>query len=149
MSTPRSILVNVEALSTGDLEVQVIQDLLALSAPEVQGVDLHHVGHHGSRNGTNAALLAAHTPVTAVISLGSPTREVEHSAWRYGYPRVEVVALLAASVTGRVTARSVPVATGQGVFEATAIDAAIYGTGWDGDVAIRAVANGEHACVLR
>lgn len=132
------------ALFTGDLEVQGIADLLAQSAPEMLDVDLYHVGHHGSHNATNAALLAALTPVTAVISMGSPTRAGDFSALHFGHPRAEVVALLAASLTGRVVPRSVHVATGQGAFESVTVDAAIYGTGWDGDVVIRADATGRH-----
>ena len=133
------------ALFTGDLEVQGILDLLAQSDPELLDVDLYHVGHHGSHNATNAALLTALSPVTAVISMGSPSREADFSAWRYGHPRAEVVALLAAGLTGRVEARTVQVATGPRAFESVRIEAAVYGTGWDGDVVIRAQADGTHS----
>jgi competence protein ComEC len=135
------------ALFTGDLETQGIQDLLAQTAPEALDVDLYHVGHHGSHNATTAALLAALTPATAVISMGSPTREASYSAWHYGHPRAPVVALLAASLSGRAERRSVLVATGQHAFESMEIDAALYATGWDGDVVIRAEADGRHARV--
>jgi competence protein ComEC len=135
------------ALFTGDLETQGIEDLLAQSAPEALDVDLYHVGHHGSHNATNAALLAALSPVTAVISMGSPAREVSYSAWHYGHPRAQVVALLAATLSGRAERRSVQVATGQHAFESVEIDAALYGTGWDGNVVIRAEADGRHARV--
>ncbi|MBK8591955.1 MAG: hypothetical protein IPN77_23135 [Sandaracinaceae bacterium] len=80
--------------------------------------------------------------------MGSPTREASYSAWHYGHPRAQVVALLAASLSGRAERRSVLVATGQHAFESVEIDAALYATGWDGDVVIRAEADGRHARVL-
>ncbi|MCA9534528.1 MAG: hypothetical protein KC593_12645, partial [Myxococcales bacterium] len=105
------------------------------------------VGHHGSHNATTAALLDALTPVTAVIAMGSPEREAEFSAWAFGHPRREVIDLLTGHVSGRVAPRRVRVATGARTFEEIVLEAAVFGTGWDGDVVIEAYADGTHARV--
>lgn len=132
------------ALFMGDLERQGIHDLLAQSDPVVLDIDLLQVGHHGSHNASTPALLRALTPVTAVIAMGAPDREGTYSALTFGHPRREVVALLATQLSGSAPARSVRVATAPRTFEEYPLEAALYGTGWDGDVVIRAYADGSH-----
>ncbi|MEZ4329910.1 MAG: MBL fold metallo-hydrolase [Polyangiales bacterium] len=135
------------ALLMGDLQRQGIHDLLAQTEPALLDVDVLQVGHHGSHNATTAALLDALTPVTAVIAMGSPEREAEFSAWAFGHPRREVIDLLTLRVSGRVAPRPVRVATAARTFEEIVLEAAVFGTGWDGDVVIEAHADGTHARV--
>lgn len=65
-------------LFTGDLEEPGIKRLLDRhETPTLLDVDVYHVGHHGSHNGTTAELLGAVTPKIAVISVGH---------WDFGKP---------------------------------------------------------------
>ena len=63
------------ALFTGDARMGVTPD-----------IDILKVGHHGSRDATDAVFLASATPETAVISAGRGNS--------YGHPHSEVLTLL-------------------------------------------------------
>lgn len=64
-------------------------------------IDVLHVSHHGSRTGTNAALLAATTPEYAIISVGAEND--------YGHPHREVLERLRAAGIQTHTTRNSPV----------------------------------------
>lgn len=130
-------------LFTGDLEEAAIPDFIAhYSNSRLLDVDVYKVGHHGSHNGTTAELLAAMTPDIAVLSMGSPARETQWTAWAYGHPRKATVDLLQQHVRSQTPARQVDVGTGVHAFEQMTINRAIYGTGWEGTVVLEGDLNG-------
>lgn len=128
-------------LVTGDLQDQGIEDLLEQSDPRVLDVDLYQVGHHGSHNATTQPLMDAMTPAIAVMGMGSHDREEPWTAWRYGHPRLDIVNLLR-GVSGTREPVEVHAATGMETFETVRVSEAIYGTGWDGTVVVRATRDG-------
>jgi competence protein ComEC len=111
-------------------------------------VDVFHVAHHGSYNGTSPDLIAAVSPKIAVISMGPPNRNAAWTAVAYGHPRKVAVDMLAASadLQSRSPAIEVSVATkagsntgpSKGEFVSEQMSKAIYATGWDGTVVISA-----------
>jgi competence protein ComEC len=124
------------ALFSADLEEPAIEALLARSRAELD-VDLWHVGHHGSHNGTTAALLDALTPGAAVISMGAAARETQWSAWQYGHPRASSIDALESHCSYARVPVTVPVADGAKHFASRRVERAIFATGWDGDVVLR------------
>lgn len=125
------------ALFTGDLETEMIAEMIELHRrQDVLDVDVYQVGHHGSSNGTTAALLEAMTPEFAVISMGPPSREHAWTAWAFGHPRAVVIDLLEPKVSASRWTKRVWVGTGAKQFEMREVKAAVYATGWDGDVVL-------------
>jgi beta-lactamase superfamily II metal-dependent hydrolase len=126
-------------LFTGDMEGSAIPTLLDhWASTSMLDADVWEVGHHGSANGTTAALLAAITPRIAVISMG---REMPHgpwTAWAYGHPRRNAVDLLVKGVSDSRPATTVRVVDRVHKFSDYTLQRAIYATGWDGDVTVRA-----------
>jgi competence protein ComEC len=112
-------------------------------ASDALDVDVYHVGHHGSYNGTTASLLQAMSPEAAVISMGRWDVRERWTAWQYGHPRRPVVERLQAEVTGR-RPRPVTVKVADAVkrFSDLRLEQAIYATGWDGDIVIESGADG-------
>lgn len=132
------------ALFTGDLEKAAIARMLALHrGHEALAADVYQVGHHGSRNATTPELLDAVRPKLAVISMGHPAREAMWTAWAFGHPHAEVVALLDARLPRAPRSRTVWVGQGAKRFEPRALGGALYGTGWDGDVVLETTTDGE------
>jgi competence protein ComEC len=130
-------------LITGDLQEDAIAALINhYKQSALLDVDVYQVGHHGSHNATTEPLLRAVTPKIAVMAMGTPTREENWSAWKYGHPRKVIVDLLERNVEFTRDAIDVRVATGVSTFEAKRIDRAIYGTGWDGSVVLEADTTG-------
>jgi len=83
------------------------------------------------------------TPEMAVISMGNPSDHAMWTAWRYGHPRRDAVEMLEAGVSGRrPAAKSVLVAEKVKVFKPRTMSAAIYATGWDGDLTVSAGSDG-------
>ncbi len=132
-------------LFTGDLEEPAIEEMVALyDGSDTLDVDVWEVGHHGSYNGTTESLLAAATPQIAVISMSRFDDQRANTAWAYGHPREPAVQLLREAITRRRNpSRSVHVAQAIKRFFTTTMSDAIYGTGWDGTVKIRADADGK------
>ena len=142
------------ALFTGDLEDAAIADLVArYGASGLLDVGLYKVGHHGSHNGTTAALVNAMSPALAVISAGPAVRQGDWTAWSYGHPRWRAVRDLVGDNDSngvslyRPFAIDAQIATdyenGQGVFETKRIARAVYATGWEGHaVVVTTHANG-------
>jgi competence protein ComEC len=133
-------------LFTGDLETEAIGTLLQNYANSaVLDVDVWHVGHHGSYNGTTSALLARIVhPEIAVISMGSCEDTGQWTARAYGHPRKPAIDELKWAITRHRPARRVYVATAVNNFYATTMRDAIYATGWDGTIVIRAGADGSY-----
>lgn len=131
-------------LFTGDMEEAAIETLVERYAGGAMlDVDVYLAGHHGSYNGTTLSLLDAMSPEMAVISMGRPESHEMWTAWAYGHPRRNLVAMLSGAVSGR---RSRPadvlVAEKVKTFSAVTMDRAVYATGWDGDVVISSGADG-------
>lgn len=140
------------ALLTGDLEEAAIAGLVArYGGSGLLDVDVYKAGHHGSHNGTTAALVNAMSPRLAVISAGPVSRQGDWTAWSYGHPRWRAVRDLVGDNDSdgvslyRPFAIDAQVATdyqdGQGVFETKQIARAVYSTSWEG----RAVVVTTHA----
>jgi competence protein ComEC len=130
-------------LITGDLEDVGIGSLLTrYAATSLLDTDVYQVGHHGSLNGTTAPLLEAVTPDYAVIGVGSPSRELSWTAWAYGHPRREVLALLEQATACSRSPITVLAGVKGRTFEPRTIAKAIYATGWDGTVVLEAHADG-------
>jgi competence protein ComEC len=135
-------------LFTGDLEERAIADLVKRSGPSgALDVDFYKVGHHGSENGTTKALLDAMTPELALLSMGPEKRHFDWSAWKFGHPRKPAVELLLGAVSGHRPPVDVPVAAAVETFAPMKIGAAIYATGWDGNVILEANADGHFKLV--
>lgn len=148
-------------LFPGDLEDDVHDDVINYYCPDKNSpscalnVDVYHVAHHGSHNGTSEALLQTMSPRIAVISMGPWNRRIQWSAQQYGHPRKDTVDRLLAPQTGvqdkrppitamvanRGASRSTNSASGA-QFSKYDINKAVYGTAWDGNIVIAADVNG-------
>jgi competence protein ComEC len=133
-------------LFTGDLEEPAIERMVEryVTTPRLD-VDVWLVGHHGSRNGTTERLLAAVTPAIAVLSVGHWTPGRLWTAWAYGHPRLQTVEMLSNSVRrSRSTPLTALVATAIKLAKDVVIRQAIYATGWEGTITVRATSRGEY-----
>ncbi len=152
-SNNHSVVVRVgfgraSGLFTGDLEEPAIKDLLRRWAPTgLLDIDIYQVGHHGSINGTLPEMAAAMTPEVAVFSMGPPHWQMTWSAWKYGHPRREIVQMLAEVIVRRRKPIDVKVGVRSETFEPARIEAALYGTGWDGTVVVESRADGRQRVV--
>jgi competence protein ComEC len=93
-----SVLVRLEygafsMLFTGDAEAEE-RDWLVANYPELLDVDVLKASHHGSKNGTSPAWLAAVSPQAVVISAGVDAR--------YRHPMAEAVSAYLAAASGRL-----------------------------------------------
>lgn len=140
-------------LFTGDLEAPGIHDMLAVHGADRSAfdVDVYEVGHHGSANATTSELLAAMTPRIAIISVGNADDRGPSTAWDHGHPRDLAIDLLQTDANAVSDTRA-PVR--YRVFRAeesdpveTTINRAIYATGWEGDLVLRATSSGHYAFV--
>lgn len=127
-------------LLTGDIEEVAISDFIErYEDTNLLDVDVYHVGHHGSINGTTKELIQSMTPNLAVISMGPEARHLNWTAWDYGHPRIEIVQMLQNEIT---RTRTTPVQKEVGIegeqFKTVTITKAVYATGWDGDVVLEA-----------
>lgn len=74
------------ALFPGDCEVECWQGILKDGGKTISDLTLLKVAHHGSNNGTTAAILGVIKPKIAVISLGQKNK--------FGFPHKETIELL-------------------------------------------------------
>jgi len=126
-------------LLTGDIEEVAISDFIKrYEDTNLLDVDVYHVGHHGSINGTTKELIQAMTPKLAVISMGPEARHLNWTAWDYGHPRGETVKMLQDEITTMRTPIEKKVGEKGKEFETVTIEKAVYATGWDGDVVLEA-----------
>lgn len=154
-----SVVVRVDygeasVLFTGDLEEGTrgeggksqggIERLLAMyKDSELLDVDVYHVGHHGSHNGTTPELVSAMSPEIAVISAGPVCRRKGFSAWSHGHPRSVTVSDLVQGVSGTRPSTNVKAfPRHRAAPESIAMTKAIYSTGWDGTIVLEGKADG-------
>lgn len=146
---------NASLLITGDMEENAIGGLVEqYKNSGLLDVDVYHVGHHGSINGTTRELLNAVTPRIALISMGSADRETSWTAWAYGHPRKEILDMLDKSVsltrkalTGEAEQLAVLAGSGGRSFTNRTVKKAIFATGWDGDIVLEATTEGNWSIV--
>jgi beta-lactamase superfamily II metal-dependent hydrolase len=132
-------------LFTGDLEEPAIETMVDFyDGTSALDVDVYHVGHHGSHNGTTESLMRAMSPRLALISMSEWSDHDAWTAWEYGHPREEAVDLLKENVSCFRVAKNVRVAQDQRAFESQNMRRAIYATGWDGTIVVRATAQAEY-----
>lgn len=141
-------------LFTGDLQMMGLSRMSAHFAqnPEVFDVDIYQVGHHGSHNATKPYFVELMSPELAVVSMGEYARDLDWTARRYGHPHHKAVDALLDPAHGVQGLREGIIAAMVGIrggwedrpseFEPRRFAQAVYATGWDGDVVIRAHANG-------
>ncbi len=123
----------------GDLEETGIDALLEKHrGTRALDADVWQVGHHGSYNATTAPLLEALSPRIALIPMGPPDRWAKWTAWQFGHPRKKAVDRLLGAVTDTRAPVNALVGTAVETFELARIDRAIYATGWDGHVVVKA-----------
>lgn len=130
-------------LITGDMELAALRSMLEVRSPKTLDVDMYSVGHHGSANGTTAALLDAMTPEWAILQMGPHDRHGAWTGYQYGHPRRLIIDLLQTYVSG--LREPVEMQAGNSVksFSGVRIEKAIYATGWDGNVVLDARADGK------
>lgn len=125
-------------------EVPVLVDFYRRN--QLLDVDVYKVGHHGSHNGTDEALMRAMSPKISVLSTGIHTRHEpgQFHAFQFGHPREVTVALLerfSSSNREPVTVYSMNAV--RDVNLNRRMSKAVYCTCWDGDVVVSANASGE------
>lgn len=147
------------ALLAGDIERLAIAWITKHYAahPELLDADLYHVPHHGSRHSTAQHLVAAVSPLLAVISMGPYERHLrtdpEYSARSFGHPNRDALDHLRDPEHGVRARRATPIEAMIGLrgawketpseFERATIEEAIYATGWDGHIVVTAYPSGE------
>jgi len=132
-------------LFTGDLEEPAIQTMVSYYRnTDMLDVDVYQVGHHGSHNGTNEALLEAMTPTVATIgvghwSFGQGSTTFRFNTHSFGHPRRVVLDQLSQFIPGN-RSQPINIQAGEGVHSFTpyTVRKRIYATGWDGDFRLRA-----------
>lgn len=135
-------------LFMGDLETRAAADMLDQydQNPRVFDADVLQLAHHGAENGISDSLLGTVSPRIAIISMGN-----RHSAnaIKYGHPRKKVIGILQDEPEivsdERSSAATYWSSTGGNKpFNETVVKRAVYGTGWEGTVQVRAQANGAY-----
>src|SRR6185436_8542365 len=120
-------------LFSGDLELPAIEMLLAkYSGTPLLDVDVYHVGHHGSANGTTNTFLTAMSPALAVISVGkfnSPDTRT------FGHPRFSAFKQLKTAISSKRTpVIFVPIANSLNSFQVRQVRKNIWATAWDTNI---------------
>jgi competence protein ComEC len=145
-------------LVTGDLQKPAIRDLIdsVQESSAVLDVDVYEAGHHGSHNATTHELVELMSPKIAVVSMGDPNRTGQPGdfiAHEFGHPNHLALEALLDEAHGVSCFRS-PVRVPVGikgrhptthappVFEEWEIAGAVFATGWDGTVVVRALPSG-------
>ncbi len=146
----QSIIIRVDFgkasfLFTGDAEKKETGDMLKYYKGQsaIIDVNVYHVGHHGSENGTTEKLVKAMTPTIVVISVGpwdyGKDTNDPFNTWHYGHPRKSVLELLKKNITEtRNPSKKTKAATGAGKFVYYTLKKKIYTTAADGDIEIEA-----------
>jgi hypothetical protein len=135
-------------LFTGDLQEPAIETMVDFYRDSpLLDVDVYQVGHHGSHNATTWSLIEAiDDPLIAVLSMGRCTRTSGlFNAFNFGHPRADIIRMLQAGIQRRrSTSKRVPVAVGVRDFRQIRMRDAVYATGWDGTVVVRATSAGQY-----
>ncbi|HEX9800321.1 MAG TPA: MBL fold metallo-hydrolase [Thermoanaerobaculia bacterium] len=152
---------DASALLTGDLEQAGIERLIEKygGATELLDADVFQVGHHGSHNATTEDLVDLITPKLAVFSAGDPARrEGTFNAFRFAHPNHKALRILDDPWRGVACGRDpvdVPVGikgaspSKPPVWELWTLESGLFSTGWDGDVVVEALSNGNLAITTR
>ncbi|RWM79503.1 MAG: MBL fold metallo-hydrolase [Mesorhizobium sp.] len=138
-------------LFLGDLQDQGAADLLTQYEENLGAfdVDVFQVAYHGADGDTTDDLLDVLSPRIAVISMGTKESKAPSTAWDHGHPRLKTLKILQEDPV-IVADRRDPVAHFWGApaqesdFEDLSIPRAIFGTGWEGTVIVRATKAGEY-----
>jgi competence protein ComEC len=126
-----------EADGVCDAEVPVLIDFY--DGTGLVNVDVYKVGHHGSANGTDEALMQAMSPKISVISAGIHTQHGPGNfhAFQFGHPRENIVSLLEDFTTNSRADQSVYTMTAVKKVKLNRhVDKAVYCTCWDGDIVV-------------
>lgn len=133
-----------EAEGSGGLEMMLSDYAEDLSAFDV---DVLKVAHHGAANGTTDALLRATSPCLAIMGVGDPDRRGPGTADDHGHPRMVTLDRLQDATFGvsgvRPHANVAAFPAHEEPYQLMDVDAAIYGTAWDGSLAVFASPNKE------
>lgn len=140
-------------LFTGDLEEDALDTIIYYyvkgGAADVFDVDVLHVGHHGSYNATTEELLAVVSPEMAIIPVGEWTygqdTEYKFTTYNYGHPRKSTIKLLEKYIPNnkkRSQKITPKLAKAPRNYRGKTIKEKIYATGWDGNIRVRAKADG-------
>lgn len=137
-------------LFTGDLEDRGERALLNQYASNlgIFDVDVYQVSHHGADDDTSDRLIDVMSPNIAVISMGDAKTRGNGSAWDHGHPRIGTLNILQNKPSVVVDFRQKPVdfqaaRKQESDYEEVEINRAIYGTGWEGTIIIKATSNGD------
>lgn len=141
-------------LFTGDLEHTGAEHVIRLYGKNlgILDVDVYQVSHHGADKDTSDRLIELMSPEIAVISMGHPEDPGSGSATSHGHPRTDVIDLMQDQPYVVSKMRRDPVkywsyAGAKQKPETITIQRGIYGTGWEGDLVLRATSLGEYEFV--
>lgn len=134
-------------LFLGDMETPASSTMMDYyDGTSTLDADVLQVSHHGARNGTSSALVRAVSPEIAMIPSGDNSDgKPGFTAFGHGHPNVDAVSLLTDGISRR---RSEPVGVRLGVgrdkvtAQPVSISKAVYASGWDGHITIRAETDG-------
>jgi beta-lactamase superfamily II metal-dependent hydrolase len=156
-STPNnhSVVVRIDYgrasfLFLGDLQREGAADMFEEYAENLGAfdVDVLHASHHGADNGTTDELLKILTPKLAVISMGRRGDSGSATAWGHGHPRASVLRAMQEApyvVSGtRAPATFWAADAEETPFGPVTVDRAIYATGWEGTVVLKARSDGSY-----
>jgi len=151
-----SLLVRVDfglasLLFTGDIEETekgweaAIEHILEkYDGTDLLDVDVLHVSHHGSQTGSTDAFIKAISPEISVMTTGPPCWRPEYSAFSHANPRKNTIEDLLKYTTGKREIATVKYFDGS-ESEPMEMDitAAIYATGWDGNIVLETDQDGK------
>jgi competence protein ComEC len=143
IATPETTL-----LFTGDAEedgdqtcdtglLELLQD--RFGPKNLLDVDVYHVAHHGSFNGTTEDFMNLVTPQISVISAGNPNTKSPgpFHAFQFGHPRQVAVDTIIKTTSGTRTPINVVVFPKVKQTTTISLSKAVYCTCWDGDVVVK------------
>lgn len=146
------------ALLSGDLELLSIAWMVKHYKDnlDILDTDVYYVPHHGSRNSTGEHWIANIRPRIAVISMGPYDRHLktwpEFTARSFGHPNKDAVDHVLNLQHGVKAIRETPIEVMVGrrgawketpsEFDSRVVKRALYATGWDGHIAVKAHADG-------
>ena len=109
----------------------------------LRGVQIYHVAHHGSFNGTTAEFMSVISPQVAIISAGDPQRSSpgQFHAFQFGHPRQVAVTTITENTTGsRIdfggNPKDVVIFPQVKTTSTMLMNKAVYCTCWDGDIKV-------------
>jgi competence protein ComEC len=147
------------ALLSGDLELLSIAWMVKhyQDNMEILNTDIYYVPHHGSRNSTGEHWISQIKPRVAVISMGPYERHLktwpEFTARSFGHPNKDAVDHVLNMQHGVSAMRKEPIEVMVGTrgawketpseFDPRVVKRALYATGWDGHIAVKAHPDGK------